>query len=110
MFYSAENVNQCFEYKKKIAKPAVIQFKDYHLPVYNGMKVYLWHIDSTLEDFENTVDEIVTNPKNPQILGFLNTSNYIWKVNLSDGSQSPLVLGNVVMIKDDLIIDSFGNN
>ena len=110
MFYTAEGVNECFECKKKINKPAVLLFKNYQLPVYTGMKVYLWHIDSTLEDIETIAGEIVANPKNPQMLGFRNTSTYTWKINLPDGSQKPLASGNVVPIKEGFVIDFFGNN
>lgn len=110
MFYTAEGVNECFECKKKINKPAVLLFKNYQLPVYNGMKVYLWHIDSTLEDIETIAGEIVANPKNPQMLGLRNTFTYTWNVNLPDGSQKPLAPGSVVPIKDGFVIDFFGNN
>ena len=110
MFYAAEGVNVCFECNKQLPKPAVLHFKNYQLPVYNGMKVYLWHIDSTLEDIETIAGEIVANPQNPQILGLRNTSTYTWKVNLPDGSQKPLAPGSVVPIKDGFVIDFFGNN
>ena len=110
MFYTAEGVNECFECHKKINKPAVLLFKNYQLPIYNGMKVYLWHVDSTLEDIEAIAGEIVANPQNPQMLGLRNTSTYTWKINLPDGSQKPLAPGSVVPIKDGFVIDFFGNN
>ena len=110
MFYTAEGVNECFECKKKINKPATLRMKNYQLPVYSGMKLYLWHVDSTLEDIETIAGEIVANPQNPQILGLRNTSTYTWKVNLPDGSQKPLAPGSVVPIKDGFVIDFFGNN
>ena len=110
MFYSADGVNECFECKKQIAKPAVLIFKNYRLPVYTGLKVYLWHVDSTLEDIESIAGEVVANPKDPKLLGLRNTSTYTWKVNLPDGSQKALPPGNVVPIRDGFVIDFFGNN
>jgi len=110
IFYTAEAVNKCFECKKKVVKPASLILKNYRLPIHNGMKIYMWHIDSTLEDTETVIGEIVTNPKNPDILGICNTSKYKWKVNLPNGSQKPLMPSSVVPVKDGFIIDFFGNN
>ena len=110
MFYSVESVNECFECQKQIAKPAVLGLENYRLPIYVGMKVYLWHVDSTLEDIGTVIGEIVSNPKNPTILGLRNTSKYTWKVNLPDGRQKPLEPGNVVPIRDGFIVDFFGKN
>lgn len=110
MFYTADGVNVCFECKKQIAKPATLVLKHDQLPMYLGMKVSLWHIDSTLEDMETVVGEIVANPHNPSVLGLRNTSAYTWKVNLPDGSQRALAPGNVVPVKDGFVIDFFGNN
>ena len=110
MFYSTENESVCFECKKKVAKPAILSFKHYQLPVYTGLKVYMWHVDSTLEDIDTIAGEIVANPHDPRILGLRNTSTYTWKVNLPDGSQKPLPPRNVVPIRNGFIIDFFGNN
>ena len=110
MFYSAEHESVCFECKKKVARPIILSFKHYQIPVYIGLKVYMWHVDSSLEDIDTIVGEIIANPKDPRILGFRNTSTYTWKVNLPDGSQKPLPPGNVVPIRNGFIIDFFGNN
>lgn len=112
MFYSAEGVNQCFEgkCKKKIPNPPTIVFRNFNLPMYSGMKVYLWHIDSALEDIETVVGEVVTNPKNPQMLGLRNMTSSTWKVTLPDGGQKPLEPGKVVPVKDGFVIDFIGSN
>ena len=110
MFYTAEGVNECFECKKQITKPAKLMFKNYNLPIYAGMKIYLWHIDSTLEDIETVVGEIVTNPQNPKMLGLRNLSSSTWKISTTDGEQKPLSPGNVVPIRDGFTVDFIGNN
>ena len=110
MFYTAEGINVCFECKKQISKPAVLALKNYSLPIYSGMQVYLWHVDSTLEDIATIAGEIVSNPQDPKILGMRNTSTYTWKINLPDGTQKPLAPGSTVPIRDGFVIDFFGNN
>ena len=65
---------------------------------------------SLAKGIETIAGEIVVNPKNPQMLGLRNTSNYTWKINLPDGSQKPLAPGSVVPMKNGFVIDFFGNN
>lgn len=109
MFYTAEGVNECFECHKKITKPAVLAFQNVELPIYAGMKVYMWHVDSTLEDITSVVGEIISNPQNPAVLGLKNLSSATWKINLPDGSQRPLPPGNVVPVRDGFVVDFVGN-
>jgi DNA-binding helix-hairpin-helix protein with protein kinase domain len=109
MFYCADGTNVCFECHKQLAKPAKLELKSFVLPIYAGLKVYLWHVDSTLEDINTFVAEVVKNPKNPTILGLKNISSTTWKVTLPDGTQRPLAPGNVVPVKPDFAIDFIGN-
>lgn len=110
MFYTAEGVNQCFECGKNVAKPATLAFNQLSLPLYRGMKVYLWHVDSSLEDITTVVGEVIANPQNPTLLGLRNLSASNWMVTLPDASQRPLVPGSVLPIKNGFTIDFLNNN
>lgn len=109
MFYTAEGVNTCFECHKPVAKPAQFAFANVTLPMYKGMKIYMWHVDSTLDDITTVVGEVVANPQNPSILGVRNISTATWKVKLPDGSERPLAPNNVVPIKNGFVVDFVGN-
>lgn len=109
MFYTAEGVNTCFECHKPVAKPAQLAFANVTLPMYKGMKIYMWHVDSTLDDITTVVGEVVANPQNPSILGVRNISTSTWKVKLPDGSERPLAPNNVVPIKNGFVVDFVGN-
>lgn len=109
MFYTAEGVNTCFECQKPVAKPAQLAFANVTLPMYKGMKIYMWHVDSTLDDITTVVGEVVANPQNPSILGVRNISTATWKVKLPDGSERPLAPNNVVPIKNGFVVDFVGN-
>lgn len=109
MFYTAEGVNTCFECHKPVAKPAQLVFANVTLPLYKGMKIYMWHVDSTLDDITTVVGEVVANPQNPSILGVRNISTATWKVKLPDGSERPLAPNNVVPIKNGFVVDFVGN-
>lgn len=110
MFYTAEGVNQCFECGKNVAKPATLAFNQLSLPLYKGMKVYLWHVDSSLEDITTVVGEVIANPQNPTLLGLRNLSSSNWMVTLPDASQRPLAPGSVLPIKNGFTIDFLNNN
>lgn len=109
MFYTAEGVNSCFECHKPVAKPAQLAFANVTLPMYKGMKIYMWHVDSTLDDITTVVGEVVANPQNPSILGVRNISTTTWKVKLPDGSERPLAPNNVVPIKNGFVVDFVDN-
>lgn len=109
MFYTAQEINTCFECHKPVAKPAQLAFANVTLPMYKGMEIYMWHVDSTLDDITTVVGEVVANPQNPSILGVRNISTATWKVKLPDGSERPLAPNNVVPIKDGFVVDFVGN-
>ena len=109
-FYSTTDGNECIECKKKMPKPFAFQFTKYQLPVYPGLKVYLWHLDSSMDDIDTIVGEVITNIKNPKLLGLRNTSANKWQVTLPDGSLRAVEPGNALPIKDGYVVDFFANN
>lgn len=109
-FFSSDNSSStCMECGKRIANIGYLDSTNYKLPLYNGAKVYLWHIDSSRDDVDSVIATIECNPQNPQLLGFRNISSYTWTVTLPDGSQKPLPPGKIVPAKDEFVIDFIGN-
>lgn len=109
MFYALEGVNTCFECHKPVAKPAQLAFASVTLPMYKGMKIYMWHVDSTLEDITTVLGKVVANPQNPGILGIRNLSTFTWKIKLPDGGERPLAPNHVVPIRNGFVVDFLGN-
>lgn len=110
MLYSAVNAqDECFECHKMVKRFGTLTMEHFNLPIFAGQKVYLWHINSSLDDIDTVVAEVIRNPQNPQLLGFRNESAYTWKITLPGGTQRPLPPGNVVPAKDGFVIDFIGN-
>lgn len=108
-FYQVAAPSKCIECKKMIPQVPTLLLKNYQLPLHVGMKLYLWHVDSTLEDIETVVGEVVSNPKYPRLTGIRNTSQTTWIITLPDNTQRPLSPGNVVPLKDGFQFDFHGN-
>nr|WP_325259804.1 protein kinase [uncultured Oscillibacter sp.] len=105
-FYSVTRDSlRCMECEKVVRRPALLKTGKFHLPIVPRQKVYLWYLDSDRNDIETVVSEVVSNSKDPRILGFKNVSNYTWKITLPDGSQRPLAPGGVVPAKDGFVIN-----
>ena len=101
--------NVCMECGKKIQVPNAIRFSTVTLPLYPGAKLMLWHADSSQNDVETALGQVVQNPKDPNIFGIRNDSSLSWKINLPSGNQKPLAPGAVVPIKKDFIIECTNN-
>ena len=100
----------CIECGQQVSTKSRLHLSKFNLPIYDGLKVYKWHIDSSSEDIDTIIAEVIHNPNNPQLLGLSNVSNCTWKINLPDGSQRPLEAGKTVPVKDGFKIDFIGNN
>ena len=101
--------NTCIECKKSIHVFNEIKFTSVKLPLYPGAKIMLWHADSSQNDIETKLGEVLANPNNPDLFGIKNTSTISWKVNLLDGSQKPLEPGKIVPIKSGFKIECTNN-
>lgn len=109
-FFTAEGMGTCIQCKKQIVKMAGLKLKKYQLPIHNGMKIYLWHVDDAFDDIETVTGEVIANPKNPNLLGIRNLSKNTWRVSLLDGSQRAVESMKVVPVQNGFVIDFYGNN
>ncbi|MBP3542158.1 MAG: protein kinase [Clostridia bacterium] len=111
MFYAAEKENCCFECGKRIPQTARLVFKNdsLSLSLFTHMKVYLWNVDTSMQDIETVVGEVVENTKNPNLLGMRNVSAYTWMITLPDNTQRQLEPGSVVPLKNGFVIDFMNN-
>ena len=108
-FITQKGDNTCIECKKKIVIPNAIEFSTVTLPLYPGVKIMHWHVDSSQNDVSTQLGMVVANPNNPKVFGLQKTSTISWRVNLPDGSQRPLETGKVVPIKTGFSIDCNNN-
>ena len=108
-FVLKQGENTCIECKKKFIVPNTIQFSTVTLPLYPGVKLMLWHADSSQNDITAELGLVVANPKDKNLFGIKNLSNLSWKVNLPNGSQKPLVPGAVVPITKGFVIECTNN-
>ncbi len=108
-FITETGDNTCIECKKQIKVPNKIEFSTVSLPLYPGVKIMLWHADSSQNDVSTKLGEVVSNPNDPNVFGIKNTSEISWKVNLPDGSQKPLEPGKIVPLKSGFNIECTNN-
>lgn len=108
-FVSDADANKCIECRKPLKKCEVLKLRNINFPMCVGNTLYLWHVDSTMDDINTVIAEVVANKNNPSLLGIKNLSSMNWKINLPDGSQRPLPPGEVVPVKAGYNIE-FTNN
>ncbi|MBQ9438698.1 MAG: serine/threonine protein kinase [Lachnospiraceae bacterium] len=108
-FLTGQGENTCIECGMKFNVPNAIQFANFTLPLYPGVKIMLWHVDSSLNDITSPIGEVVANGKNPKLFGLKNLSNVHWKVTLPDGNSRPLAPEAVVPIKKGFSIECTTN-
>jgi hypothetical protein len=89
--------------------PNAMEFTTMTLPLYPGTKIMLWHADSSQNDVETQLGEVLSNPNEPNVFGIKNLTQISWKINLPNGSQKPLAPGAIVPIKTDFIIECTNN-
>ena len=87
MFYSTDGTNGCFECGKIAPKVPTIRLRSFELPMHPGMKLFLWHVDSTFDDTKTVLAEVVTHPKDRSVLGLHNNSARNWDVLLPDNTH-----------------------
>lgn len=108
-FIKKQGENNCIECGKKIKVKNAMRFQSVTLPLYAGTKLMLWHADSSLDDLDTQVAEVIANPNTPDMLGMHNVSNVTWKVTLPDGSLKTVAPGKVAPINVGFIIECTSN-
>ncbi len=104
-FLIKQGENSCIECGKKYMVPRALEFQSVTLPLFAGTKIMLWHVDSSLNDVETQVGEVVVNKKDERLSGIRNTASISWKVTLPDGSVRALEPNAVVPVKKDFEIE-----
>ena len=108
-FIVKQGENECIECRRKIMVPNAIQFRKLTIPLYPESKIMLWQVDTSQNDVETILGEVVVNPKEPNVFGIRNISDICWRIDLPNGTQKPLESKKVVPIKIDYTIE-FTNN
>jgi serine/threonine protein kinase len=107
-FYNVEDTvmqNTCMQCNRAFPLTGKLSVNNLRLPLHDRLKVYLWHIDSSREDIESIMAEIVSDSQNQSLLGIKNCSTTIWKVKLLDGSEKPLSPGRTGPARKGIVID-----
>jgi uncharacterized protein YegL len=89
--------------------PAYLKFQNHDVPIYPGVELYACHTITDNEDFRTKTAEIVTNAKDPRVLGLRNLSDSVWKVTGADGIPQAKGKNAVVKVSNGVTID-FGHN
>lgn len=108
-FVVKQGENSCIECKRKFIVPNAIQFNTVTIPLYPGVKLMLWHADSSQNDIKTELGQVIANPKDKNLFGIKNLSTLSWKVNLPNGSQKPLAPGSVVPVTKGFVIECTNN-
>lgn len=86
-----------------------IRFNSTVLPLYPGVEIMLWNVDSSQNDIMSKLGLVVANPSNPKLFGIKNVSGFTWRVDLPNSSQKFVETGAVVPIRKDFIIHCTNN-
>ena len=108
-FVFRQGNNKCIECKNLFGVPDAIHFSTVTLPLFPGVKIMLWNVDSSQNDIYTQLGEVLSNPKDKSLIGIKNMSTYNWKVNLPNGTQKPLAPSAVVPIKKGFTIECTNN-
>lgn len=101
--------NNCIECHKKIKVSNAIQFNTVTLPLFPGVKLMLWHADSSHNDISSPLGGVVANKKNPDMFGIMNLSPITWTVIMPSGSQKHLAQKEVVPVRKGYKIECTTN-
>jgi len=94
---------------KKRRIPVRLSFQKEEIPLYPGIKLFACQTIADSEDFKTITAEVITNPRDPKILGLKNMSDKVWTVTGADGTTAPKGKNEVIRIANGIIID-FGRN
>jgi DNA-binding helix-hairpin-helix protein with protein kinase domain len=97
----------CIECGASIRADNILKLGDFEVAMYPGVKVYSWHVDSTDEDTDSVVAEVVKSPMNPNQFGLRNSSDRPWNVKLGE-EMKPIAPGKVIPVKAGISI-AFSN-
>jgi len=89
--------------------PAYLQFADTKIALFPGAEIYACQTIPDNEDFRTITAKVITNPKNPKVLGIQNLSDKVWTVSNPDGTTAPKAKDEVARLADGVEI-KFGNN
>lgn len=108
-FLLQQGENSCIECGRKYMVPNAIRFNTVTLPLYPGSRIMLWNVDSSQNDVDTELGQVVANPKDKKLFGIKNRSTLNWKVNLPSGNQKVLTPGAVVPVTKGFIIECTNN-
>ena len=108
-FAYQQGENKCIECGKTIEIPNAIKFNSVTLPLFPGSRITMWNVDSWKKDIKTILGEVVSNPKDKDLFGIRNLSQFTWRIDLPNGGQKPLAPKDVMPIKKGFIIDCTNN-
>lgn len=101
--------NHCIHCQKSIVINNTLKCQSFELPLYPGVRVLHYHLDTYTQDMFTQFGMVIRNPKNPNLIGIKNTSPSTWIVTLPDSTQKEVAPSAVVPIKAGFTIDFTGN-
>jgi len=84
--------------------PARLKFPKEEAPLYPGVELFACQTNADSDDFRTKTAEVITNPKDPKILGIKNLSDVVWTVTGADGVSAPKGKNEVVRIANGTTI------
>ena len=111
MFYQEMNESKCPGCGRTIPIAQYhIKIGDIKYPLYPGMTLYQWNVNTRLNDTTGKVGEVITNSNFPGRIGLKNVSKSNWKVKTSDGTDKIVNINSSFPLSEDISIDFSGKN
>ena len=109
-FYAEETESKCMECGKTISNVHALQIKKIRYPIFKGMKINAWTLDSSLKDTKANVAETVESKNKPGILGIRNTGDKTWRVDIPGAESRNVAAGQVTPVRAGYVIHFDGSN
>ena len=98
-FSEVSGQTSCAACGEKVIIPVTLYVQKYAIPLLPNVQLFLCHTSDGNEDFHTVTAAVVTNPKNPAILGLANKSDYGWYVPDADGNPKTIAPGHTVPLQ-----------
>jgi serine/threonine protein kinase len=88
--------------------PFRLDLKEYHVPLFPGVKLYACHTIDSNDDYGTVTGEVIMNKNNPSLWGIKNLSDESWFMIPADAEGKNIDNGSIVPIASNLTIQFKG--
>ncbi len=109
--FASEGASQfCPDCKHKFQVPYELVLNNVTIPLFDGSKIMLRHVDTSSEDMTTQIAEVVRNKNNSKLFGIKNISEYNWHTCIKDQPAKMIKKNEAVPVLDGIEKITFTND